>query len=97
MEPSLHHGRASWLIKTDFTVCREPKRGPMWMSSVVSKPRRFIKRIVGLPGDEISIPQWLPLPINGQWAHEPFYQKDHLWSLQFAVFGPVVRKKATLS
>lgn len=89
MEPSLHHGQRLLVDKLTYRFA-EPKRGDVVVFRYpADRRRRFIKRIVGLPGDEISIRNGY-LYINGQRAHEPFINGPTYGPYSSPVFGPVV-------
>ena len=68
MEPSFHDGQRLMVEKVSYRFS-EPKRGDVVVFRYPGDPRRkFIKRVIGLPGDEIVIKNGF-LHINGQCSH----------------------------
>ena len=68
----------------------EPKRGEVVVFRYpANRRRKFIKRIVGLPGDEILIRNGY-LYINGQRIEEPFVNGPTYGPYSTPAFGPVV-------
>ncbi|MBN1261402.1 MAG: signal peptidase I [Anaerolineae bacterium] len=87
MEPSLHDGQ--YLIASKVTYwLHQPERGDI----VVLKPPAgqgaipYIKRVIGLPGDEIEIRQgkvW----INGIAIDEPYINGPPIYEKQWVIAG----------
>ncbi len=56
MEPSFHNGQRLLVEKVSYRFSEPPQRGQVVIFKYPSDRRRkFIKRIVGIPGDEIVI------------------------------------------
>ena len=65
MEPSLHNGERLLVDKLTYRF-REPRRGEIVVFRVPSDPsRRFIKRVIGVPGDVIEFREGRVV-LNGQ-------------------------------
>jgi signal peptidase I len=89
MEPSLHDGQRLMVDKLTYRFV-EPKRGEVVVFRYpANRRRKFIKRIVGLPGDEILIRSGY-LYINGQRIEEPFVNGPTYGPYSTPAFGPVV-------
>lgn len=88
MEPSLHHGQRLLVEKVSYRF-GEPKRGEVVVFKYPGDRRRkFIKRIVGLPGDEILIQNGY-LHINGVRLEEDFINGPTYGSYSAPTFGPL--------
>lgn len=81
MEPTLHTGQFVIVNKIAYRV-GEPQRGDVIVFRYPYDPQQeYIKRVIGLPGDHITIDNGFVL-INGQTLYEPYiaaapyYQKD---------------------
>lgn len=71
MQPTLHTGERLLIDKVTYRL-RDPHRGDVVVFRYPSDPRQYyIKRVVGLPGDEIRITGGL-LHINGTAIHEEY-------------------------
>lgn len=71
MEPNLHNGQYIIINKLMYQL-REPERGDIVVFQYPHDPSRdFIKRVIGLPGDEIKIERG-SVRINGQSVSEPY-------------------------
>ncbi|KLU40621.1 MAG: signal peptidase I [Limnochordia bacterium] len=89
MEPSLLDGQRLLVDKLTPRFV-EPRRGDVVVFRYpANRRRKFIKRIVGLPGDEISIRNGF-LYINGQRVEEPFVNGPTYGPYSSPGFGPVV-------
>lgn len=83
MEPTLHDGERLLVDKVTYRL-REPRRGEIVVFGYPKEPRRkFIKRIVGLPGDIVEIRD-RTLFINGQPVAE-----EYIRGPMYQPFGPV--------
>ena len=75
MEPNLHHGEFVIVSKVNYKL-GEPERGDV---VVFDFPRNitqeYIKRIIGLPGEEIRINNGR-VYVNGEELTEPYLQMD---------------------
>lgn len=89
MEPSFHDGQRLMVEKVSYRF-GEPKRGDVVVFRYPSDPRRkFIKRIIGLPGDEITIKNGF-LHINGQRLEEDYINGPTYGTYSAPTFGPVL-------
>ncbi|TFH33063.1 MAG: signal peptidase I [Anaerolineales bacterium] len=71
MEPSLHEGQFVVVNRLAYRW-REPQRGDIIVFRFPLNPeRRFIKRVIGLPGDTIVV-QSGEVFINGEVIYEPY-------------------------
>lgn len=75
MEPSLHDGEFVVVNKLAYRW-QEPERGDIIVFYFPSDPRRrFIKRVIGLPGDTVTIRDGQVL-INGSILEEPYLDEE---------------------
>ncbi|MDI9485786.1 MAG: signal peptidase I [Bacillota bacterium] len=89
MEPSLYHGQRLLVEKVSYRF-REPIRGEVVVFRYPGDQRRkFIKRIIGLPGDEIAIKNGL-LYINGLRLDEDYINGPTYGTYSAPTFGPVL-------
>ena len=89
MEPSLHHGQRLMVEKISYRI-GEPNRGEIVVFKYPSDRRRkFIKRIIGLPGAEIMIRNGL-LYLNGIRMDEDYINGPTYGTYSAPTFGPVV-------
>lgn len=71
MEPSLHNGERLLVDKLTYRF-RDPQRGEIIVFRYPADPgRKFIKRIIGLPGDRIEIHDQTVF-LNGEPLTEPY-------------------------
>ncbi|HEY8416833.1 MAG TPA: signal peptidase I [Limnochordales bacterium] len=83
MEPTLTDGQRLLVDKITYRL-REPRRGEIIVFHYPADPRRkFIKRVIGLPGDEVLI-AGQRLILNGRPVQEPY-----VLGPMHGVFGPV--------
>jgi len=84
MEPSLHDGEFVVINRLAYRWA-EPDRGEIIVFRYPLDPeRRFIKRIIGLPGDEISVHQGVVL-VNGIPLDEPYISAPPLYDGEWTV------------
>jgi signal peptidase I len=89
MEPSFHDGQRLMVEKVSYRFT-EPNRGDVVVFRYPGDPRRkFIKRIIGLPGDEITIKNGY-LHINGQRIEENYINGPTYGTYSAPTFGPVL-------
>lgn len=89
MEPSFHNGQRLMVEKVSYHFS-EPKRGDVVVFKYPSDQRRkFIKRMIGLPGDEIVIKNGL-LYVNGQRLDENYINGPTYGTYSAPSFGPVL-------
>jgi len=75
MEPNLHDGEFVVVNRLAYRW-KEPQRGDIIVFHFPSDPRRrFIKRVIGLPGDTVTIREGQVL-INGSLLEEPYLAEE---------------------
>jgi signal peptidase I len=90
MEPSLHNGQRLLVDKIAYRV-RAPQRGEIVVFRYPSDPRRrFIKRVMGLPGDQIEVRRH-KLYINGNALEETYINGP-----TYGDFGPIIVPEDTV-
>ena len=83
MEPSLHHGDRLLVDKLTYRF-RDPQRGEIIVFQYPADPsRKFIKRVIGLPGDIVHIRGGLVF-VNGRPLRE-----DYILGPTYGDFPPV--------
>lgn len=90
MEPSLHDGERLLVDKVTYRF-RPPERGEIIVFSFPKDPRRkFIKRVIGVPGDVIEIRNRTlfinGVPIEEEYIRGPMYQP----------YGPITVPEGTV-
>lgn len=89
MEPSFHHGQRLMVEKVSYRFT-EANRGDVVVFKYPGDMRRkFIKRIIGLPGDEISIKDGF-LYINSVRMDENYINGPTYGTYSAPSFGPVL-------
>lgn len=89
MEPSLHHGQRLMVEKVSYKF-REPQRGEVVIFKYPGDRRRkFIKRVIGVPGDEILIKNGY-LHINGVRLEEDYINGPTYGTYSAPSYGPVL-------
>lgn len=89
MEPSLTHGQRLLVDKISLRFV-EPRRGEVVVFRYPADHRRkFIKRIIGRPGDEIIINQGQVF-VNSERLEEPYINGPTFGAFGNPRFGPVV-------
>jgi len=82
MEPSLHN-RERLLVNKLVYRFRKPERGDVVVFRYPANPkRRFIKRVIGVPGDEVEVRDGFVI-LNGMTLDE-----DYTLDLTYGYFGP---------
>lgn len=85
MFPTFDDGERLLVDKLTYRF-REPSHGEVVVFQYpADRQRRFIKRIVGVPGDEIRIANWT-VYVNGQ----PLEETDYTNGPTYSNFGPVI-------
>ena len=82
MEPTLRNGRISVLSPLAYRLA-DPRRGDLVGIQLHGRRMVLLKRIVGLPGEQIQVRDgkvW----INGQPLHEPYARGDQVPSMDQA-------------
>ena len=81
MEPSYHHGEYLFIEKVSYRL-HEPKRGDVIVFKYPNNPNiNYIKRIVGLPGETISIKDG-KVYIDNQLLAEPYLETDTVTTVE---------------
>ena len=89
MEPSLHHGQRLLVEKVSYRFS-QPNRGEVVVFRYPGDLRRkYIKRIIGRPGDEITIKNGF-LYVNGLRLEEDYINGPTYGTYSAPTFGPVV-------
>ncbi len=89
MEPSFHNGQRLLVEKVSYRFS-EPQRGQVVIFKYPSDRRRkFIKRIVGIPGDEILIKGGF-LYVNGLRMEEVYINGPTYGTYSAPTFGPAL-------
>lgn len=74
MQPTLYEGQRLWVDKLSYRVI-QPKRGDIII--LKEKPEPFVKRIIGLPGDQVEIHGGKVsingIPVEENFTAEPAY------------------------
>jgi signal peptidase I len=90
MEPSLHNGQRLLVDKIVYRI-RPPQRGEIVVFRYPADPRRrFIKRVMGLPGDQIEVRRH-KLYINGVAVEESYINGP-----TYGDFGPFIVPENTV-
>jgi len=90
MEPSLHNGERLLVDKVSYRL-RTPQCGEVIVFRYPSDTRRkFIKRIIGLPGDQIEVRQ-REVYLNGKALVEPYINGP-----TYGSYGPIVVPDGTV-
>lgn len=83
MAPTLHNGDRVFVDKLTYRL-RRPQHGEIIVFRYPAEPqRKYIKRIIGLPGDFIEIKDWT-VYVNGQ----PLIE-DYIYGPTYDQFGPI--------
>jgi signal peptidase I len=83
MEPNLHNRERLFVEKISYRF-HQPKRGEIVVFKYPLLPKRkFIKRVVGVPGDEVKIRE------NKVYVNGTRLDEEYLDSLTYGEFGPV--------
>jgi len=72
MDPTLHDGERLFVNKASFMI-GDLERGDIVIIDGEEKNIHYVKRVIGLPGDEIEVENH-QLLINGQMFKEPYLQ-----------------------
>jgi signal peptidase I len=71
MEPTLHNGQRLLINRLSYASLSEPQRGDIVVFRAWDQQEDFIKRVIGVPGDEIEISDRTIL-VNGSKLDEPY-------------------------
>jgi signal peptidase I len=84
MEPSLHDGEFVVINRLAYRWA-EPERGEIIVFRYPLDPeRRFIKRIIGLPGDHVAVTEGI-VYVNGTPLEEPYLNDEPLYDGEWNV------------
>ena len=75
MEPTLHSGQYLLVNKLTYQLSGEPQRGDIIVFEAWGQDKDFIKRVIGLPGEEIEIRDG-HVKINGDVLEEPYLDQS---------------------
>lgn len=90
MQPTLHNGDRLMVDKISYRM-RQPRYGEIVVFRYPANPhQRFIKRVVGLPGDTVEIKNFT-LYLNGQPVTE-----NYINGRMYGDFGPVTVPEGTV-
>jgi signal peptidase I len=78
MEPTYHDGRVNFVNRLAY-VWNKPRRGDVVAIKTTGMHIMYMKRIVGLPGETISIEKGMVM-VNGQPMDEPYVVKREPWN-----------------
>ncbi|OIP94582.1 signal peptidase I [Candidatus Wirthbacteria bacterium CG2_30_54_11] len=76
MEPNLQEGQILLIDELTFRFA-EPRRGDIIILHPPRDTRDYIKRVIGLPGEKISIDEAGEVLINGHAIYEPYLAGDN--------------------
>lgn len=86
MEPTYHNGRLNLVNRLAF-VKHRPKRGDVVAIRMVGERVMYLKRVIGLPGERVSIRKG-QVRINGEKLDEPYVHAPRLlWNEPETVLG----------
>lgn len=77
MEPTYHDGRIHFVNRLAY-VWSKPKRGDVILIKTTGMHNVYLKRIVGLPGEIISIERGIVI-VNSQPLDEPYVVRREPW------------------
>lgn len=90
MLPTLREGERVLVDKVTYRL-RDPVRGEVVVFRYPSDvSRKFIKRVIGVPGDVVEVRDWL-VYVNGEPLHE-----EYILGPTYEAFGPVEVLEGTL-
>jgi len=75
MEPTLHNGQRLLVNRLSYISTSEPQRGDIIVFRAWEQEEDFIKRVIGVPGDEIDI-QDNHIRVNGYPLDEPYIANE---------------------
>ena len=85
MEPTLHNGQRLLINRLSYASLSEPQRGDIIVFRAWDQQEDFIKRVIGVPGDEIEI-QDRTILVNGSQLDEPYLDQ----AISYGHIGPLV-------
>src|SRR6267378_211468 len=86
MEPTYHDRRINFVNRLSY-VWSKPKRGDVIAIKTTGMHIMYMKRIVGLPGETISIEKGMVM-VNGRPLDEPYVVKREPWDEPPVRLGP---------
>jgi signal peptidase I len=85
MTPTIESGDLVFVNRLSYRF-REPRRGDVVAVRMAGQSVVYVKRLLGLPGERISIEAGV-VSINGEWIREPYARKRDDWWLPEATLG----------
>jgi signal peptidase I len=85
MEPTYHDGKVNFVNRLAYWR-HEPRRGDVVGIRIPGYRVMFLKRVIALPGESISIRDGIVF-INGKPLAEP-YAKSNRWNMNEVILGP---------
>ena len=86
MEPTYHDSKLNLVNRMAYRI-RAPRRGDVVAIRLAGPNVLYVKRIVGLPSERVSIVDGT-VEINGQPLIEPYVQKRQRWNYPEVTVGP---------
>ncbi len=88
MEPTLHNGQRLLINRLAYLNPNQAQRGDIIVFRAWDQDEDFIKRVIGVPGDEIEIRD-NHIRVNGQALDEPYIQNEPTFGTpDTVVLGP---------
>jgi signal peptidase I len=86
MTPTIQEGDILFVSRLSYQL-REPRRGDVVAVRIARRSAVYVKRLVAMPGDRISIEKGIVL-IDGRPIVEPYVVYRSPWELQATTLGP---------
>lgn len=86
MEPTVHDGAVRLADLLRYRV-RPPRRGEIVTIRLVGRQTMLLKRVIGLPGEEVRFDHGVFL-VNGEPLPEPYVRYDGRWTTGAYRLGP---------
>jgi signal peptidase I len=78
MLPELHDGERILINKIPLTLGQTPRRGDVVVFYYPNDPsKRYVKRVIGLPGETVRIDERGLVFVNGRHLDEPYLAPEH--------------------
>ena len=85
MEPTLHNGQRLLINRLSYLSPTDPQRGDIVVFKAWDQDEDYIKRVIGVPGDEIEI-RGNEILVNGAMLDEPYLDR----TIDYGHIGPLV-------
>lgn len=85
MEPTLHNGQRLLINRLSYLSPTDPQRGDIIVFRAWDQDEDYIKRVIGVPGDEIEI-RGNEILVNGAMLDEPYLDR----TIDYGHIGPLV-------